>query len=298
MAKTTIETVGILSPGAMGSVVGRVLIDHGLRVVTSLEGRSERTQGLADAAGVEDLGSIESLVGEVDILLSILVPAQAGNAARTVASALACTDAQPLYVDCNAIAPQTAQQIGKMLTASGARFVDASIIGPPPREPGSTRFYAAGPHAGGFAALGDYGLDVIVLGGDIGQASAIKMCYAALTKGLTALGTELLTAAEVLGVLEPLQKEFRTSQATLYERLACSVTRVPVKSRRFAGEMEEIAKTFGAAGLTPKIHAGAADVYRRMGETPLADRTPEDTSPPPTLEEALAVIAEHLGHER
>jgi 3-hydroxyisobutyrate dehydrogenase-like beta-hydroxyacid dehydrogenase len=289
-----LKTVGILSPGDMGHTVGQVLYAHGLRVITCLQGRSERTRALADRAHIVDVSTYEALVIEADILLSILVPAQAKQAAQVVAQAISGTGADLLYADCNAIAPQTARQVGETIAQAGGRFVDASIIGPPPRKEEATRFYASGPHARAFEALNRFGLDVIVLGEQVGLASAIKMCYAALTKGLTALCTELLTAAQVLGVSEALQQEFQWSQAMLYERMEGGLPRMPMKSRRWVGEMEEIAKTFEGVGLTPKMLAGAADMYRFVGATDLADRTPEDPSPLSTLGQMLSVLADHL----
>lgn len=285
--------IGIISPGDMGHTVGQVLISNGLDVFTCLDGRSQRTRGLADSAGILDLPSYRGLVEKVDILLSILVPAQAKNAAERTAQALIGTEADLIYVDCNAIAPGTACEIGDIITAAGGRFVDASIIGPPPRKSGSTRFYASGPSAGQFDALNQYGLEVILIGKQVGQASAIKMCYASLTKGLTALCTELLTAAEALNVSEALKKEFQQSQPVLLERMQRGLPRMPQKSRRFVGEMEEIAKTFSSVGLTPKILEGAADMYRFVGGTPLADRAPEDVDIP-DLENLIASLVRHL----
>jgi 3-hydroxyisobutyrate dehydrogenase-like beta-hydroxyacid dehydrogenase len=289
-----LNTVGILSPGDMGHTVGGVLREHGLRVVTCLEGRSARTRDLAGQAGITDVGSYPSLVSEAELILSIMVPAQALAAGERVAEAIRATGAEVVYADCNAIAPQTARQVGEAITAAGARFVDASIIGPPPRAAGSTRFYASGPDLTLFEALGDFGLTVMPLGPQVGQASAIKMCYAALTKGLTALCTELLTAAASLGVAEPLKREFQNSQSVLYQRMERGVPHMPAKARRFVGEMEEISRTFEHIGLTPHILAGAADVYRLVSQTPLADRNPEDAEPPPSLEETVAVLAAAL----
>ena len=151
---------------------------------------------------------------EAEIVLSILVPAQAIALAERIAAALAASGARPLYVDCNAIAPQTTRRIAEIIEGAGARFVDAGIIGPPPK-PGTstTRFYASGEDAGAFARLGDFGLDVRVVGDQPGQASALKMCYAALTKGTTALMTQLSVAAARLGVSEALRAEFAREPA-------------------------------------------------------------------------------------
>jgi 3-hydroxyisobutyrate dehydrogenase-like beta-hydroxyacid dehydrogenase len=201
-----------------------------------------------------------------------------------------------IYADCNAIAPQTACQIGDIITEAGGRFLDASIIGSPPRGERVTRFYASGPHVRTFEELSQFGLHIIVIGEQIGQAKALKMCYAALTKGLPALCTELLVAAETLGVSRPLKQQFQASQSVLYERMERVLPRMPMKSRRWIGEMEEIAKTFEHIGLTPKILAGAADMYRFVGKTDLAERTPEDSDPLPTLTETSSILAAHL-HE-
>jgi 3-hydroxyisobutyrate dehydrogenase-like beta-hydroxyacid dehydrogenase len=292
----TIQTVALLSPGDMGHSVGQTLVEHDMRVITCLEGRSERTRGLAQKAGIADVPTYEDLVREADLLLSILVPAQARNAAGRVAQAVMETGARLVYADCNAIAPQTVCQIGSLLAAAGVQFVDASIVGGPPRGGSSPRFYASGPDTGAFEALSAYGLHVVVIGEEVGLASAIKMCYAALTKGSSALYIELLTAARALGVDEALAREFQDSQAAAYKRMQ-GLPGVSMKSRRWVGEMEEIAKTFGDVGLTRKMLAGAADVYRLLGSTPLADRTPEDTDPPPSLEEMIGVLAEHLERE-
>ncbi len=283
------KTVGILSPGDMGHTVGERLKSNGLRVVAHLADRSERTRGLAAKAGIEEVDSYDALVEEADIVLCILVPAEAGAAAQKVADALGRTGADLLYADCNAIAPQTTIEIGETITEAGGRFVDASIIGPPPRGEGATRFYASGKHANELAELNDYGLDVPVISDRIGDASAIKMCYAGLTKGLTALCVELLVAAEALGIREALFAEYDLSQAAMLKRMEGGLPGMPPKSRRWVGEMEEISATMAGVGMTGKFHDGAADIYRFVGDSTLADRTPEDPDAP-TLEEMLELL--------
>lgn len=289
-----VNTIGILSPGDMGHSVGNVLREHDLRVIAYLGDRSERTKALAREAQIEEVSSYRALVQEADVILSILVPAQAMAAAELVAQALRETCADLLYVDCNAIAPQTARAVGESITQAGGRFVDASIIGGPPRNGYTPRIYASGPDAADFAGLADYGLDIIVMDNVIGHASALKMCYASLTKGSIALYAELMIAAKALGVEETLIAEFRQSQVDRFAGIERGLPRVPVKARRFVGEMEEMAKMYDALGLSPNMLAGAAKVYDFIGSTSLADRTPEDTSPFPTLDEALATFVEHL----
>ena len=285
------KTIGILSPGDMGHAVGRRLAENGLRVVAALGDRSERTRRLAAQAGIADVGDYAGLVNAADAILCILVPAEAEATARRVADALSATGRSLLYADCNAIAPQTVQRIAGIINGAGSRFADASIIGGPPRPGYTPRFYASGPGAAELAGLNDFGLEVIPMGERVGDASAIKMCYGALTKGQAALYTELLVAAEALGVSEALAAEFGKSQADALARME-GLPGMPPKSRRWVGEMEEIAATFGAVGLTPKIFEGAADIYRFVGGTSLADRNPEDGGKPSLGEmiEGLAAV--------
>ena len=272
-----IETVAVLAPGDMGHAVAARLKAGGLRVVTCLAGRSARTRALAAAAGVEDLGDDASLVRAADMLLSILVPAQAQALARRIAAALQATGTDLLYVDCNAIAPETARAVGRIVERAGARFVDAGIIGPPPRHGATdTRFYASGAAATDFAQLRDHGLEVRVIGARAGDASALKMCYAALTKGTTAIMTELLIAAERLGVSAPLRAELQASQPAMLQRMRHVVPAMVPKAHRWVGEMAEIAKTFAAAGLTPLTFEGAAALYALVADTTLGRVAPED----------------------
>lgn len=289
-----LRTVGILSPGDMGHAVGRVLGEHGLRVIACTQGRSERTKSLAKSANIAAVPTYRHLVAESDLILSILVPAQAKAAAQSITEALGETDTTLVYADCNAIAPQTVRQIDEIITAAGGDFVDASIIGPPPKNDGSTRFYASGGNLDIFQQLSRFGLDIRPLGAQVGLASAIKMCYASLTKGLTALCTELLTAAEILGVSDALGAEFKLSQSALYERMERGLPTMPPKSRRWIGEMDEISATFEYVGLTPKILAGAADMYRLVGGTHMADLSPEEPEAYPALGEMISNLAEHL----
>ena len=251
----TITTVGLLSPGDMGHSIGEVLVQHGLEVLTCLDGRSQRTRDLARSAGIEDAGTLESLVAASDVLLSVLVPARATELAERVAAAMRATGSDLLYVDLNAIAPQTVAAIAHIVTGAGGRFADGGIVGPPPRRPG-TRFYTSGPGAAEFAELGDYGLDVRVLAGDVGQASGMKMCYGALTKGMQALGTELLLAAKLMGLEDDLREEQMGSMTMVREWIENAIPTMPPKAYRWVGEMEEIAATFEHLGLTPHIFPG------------------------------------------
>ncbi len=293
VTEMTLPKVGLLSPGDMGHAVGRVLVDHGIKVLTCLAGRSQRTRELAQRAGIESVSTYEQLVRDTDMLLSILVPAEAGKAATAVAEALRASGEQIVYVDCNAVAPATARRLQRIITRAGSRFVDVGIIGGPPTGAGATRFFASGSDAAEFERLSGYGLDVRVIGTEVGQASGLKMTYAALTKGIAALSTELLVAAWRAGLYDVLVKELRSSQAERYISMERSLPSMPTKARRWVGEMEEIAKTFGSLGLTPKVFKGAADIYRFVGETPLADETPETLDRNRTLAQLIETLAKH-----
>jgi 3-hydroxyisobutyrate dehydrogenase-like beta-hydroxyacid dehydrogenase len=293
-----ITTVAVMTTGDMGHALGRRLRENGLRVITSLRGRSARTAQLAAIAGIEDVPEDARLVEEADILLSVLAPAAAGAMAERVARAVESAGTGLLYVDCNAIAPQTVRGVAHRLESANVNVVDAGIIGGPPHpkgEPGGEgRIYASGEHADDFAHLRECGLDIRVIGSEIGQASGLKMCYAALTKGLTALGTELLTAGRLLGLEAALRAELESSQAALFRSLQHSIPAMPPKAGRWVGEMEEIAATFGALGLPPLFHQGAAELYRLVDSTSLGDETPELRHRGQTADDVVEILAETL----
>ena len=287
----TVYTVGLLSPGDMGHAVGAVLVKNGIRVVTCLEGRSTRTHSLAEKAKIQDVPTYQDLVQDADIILSILVPSEARNAATLVSDALKETGEKITYADCNAIAPQTVQEIGKIVTAAGSNFVDAGIIGGPPGPRVMNRIYISGPDTGAVEQLNEHGLDIRAIGPEIGQASGLKMVYAALTKGTSALALELLVAAKRLNLYDALISEWELSQADRYESFKKGLQSVPSKAHRWIGEMEEIAKTFGDVGLTPKILEGAADMYRFIRSNPVSDETPETIDRNRTLEQLIERLA-------
>lgn len=289
-----LRAIGLLSPGDMGHVVGQVLLSNGMPVLTCLKERSKRTRTLANKVGIKSVKSYETLVEETDMMLSILVPGEALNAAMEVAQALRNTGSSTVYVDCNAISPITSQKLNEIITGVGSSYVDASIIGPPPRREGATKFYASGPRVSDFEVLTNYGLEVRRIGLEIGQGKGIKMVYGALTKGLTAISTQLLIAAWRLGLYESLVNLFMETQSVQYERMKRSVPSMPNRSRRWVSEMEEISKTYESLGMTPKIYQGAADLYRVIGGTSLAEETPETRDRARTLRQIIELISQEL----
>ena len=294
-------TIGILSPGDMGHSIGAILRASGARVLSCLADRSERTRALAERTGFEDVPTLAELVREADLLICVLVPAEAPQVAREVAAAIeregTARGKDLLYADCNAIAPRTVRGIGETLLATGARFADVGIIGPPPRKAGATRFYASGDGAAEFARLA-VGLDVRILTGPIGQASGFKMCYGALTKGIQALGTELLVAAHLLGLDEALAEEQRNSIPDLRAHLERAVPGFPPKAYRWVGEMEEIALCFSDLGMTPRILQGAGDLFEFVATTPLGRESPESRDQSRGLDDVVAALAEQLAGQQ
>ncbi|HEY1353642.1 MAG TPA: DUF1932 domain-containing protein [Ktedonobacteraceae bacterium] len=286
-----IQTVGILSPGDMGHALGAVLLEHRLQVITNLQGRSARTVALA--AGFSDVSDDETLVHEADVLLSVLPPDRARALAERVAAALRASGARLLYVDCNAIAPHTVRAIEHLLTEAGADFVDGGLIGGPPQagKPGP-RLYVSGPRAEEVAQLRACGLDVRVLGLRSGLASSLKMCYASVTKGLTALATIALVAGQAQGLQEALLAELQA--LSLFPTIERAVPGMPPKAYRWVGEMEEIAQTFAHLGLPAQMAEGAAALYRFVQGTVLGTQTPEQRQYGQTLEEVAALLAAAL----
>jgi 3-hydroxyisobutyrate dehydrogenase-like beta-hydroxyacid dehydrogenase len=273
-------TVGVLHPGEMGAVVGECLRAAGARVVWPSAGRSQATSRRAAAAGLEDLGSPAAVVQASHVILSVCPPGAAMDVARLVAAARF----GGLFVDANAVAPATVRALGETVGAAGADLVDGGIIGPPPRKPGTTRLYLSGPRAGEVADLfKGSALETVLMPGDVGTASALKMAYAAWTKGSSALLLAVRALAIREGVDTALLAEWERSQPGLGARSEAAVAANAPKAWRFVGEMEEIARSFAAAGLPSGFHEACAAVYRRL------DRYKDAPAAPPITEVADAL---------
>jgi len=272
-----LKKIGVTSPGDMGQAVAMRLKACGFDVYTALEGRSARTAELGRKAELTDVATIDRLVATCDAIFSVLNPGAALDNAREVAAAMKAHKRKLVYVDCNAIAPQTGLEIERLIRDAGGIFVDAGIIGPPPRGKAKTKLYVSGPEAAQLAEqIRDEQLVVRVVGEKVGEASAVKMCYASITKGALALGMELLITARKLGVENALETEFRESQPDIYEWIVSRSVTMPPKAHRWVPEMNEIAKTFADVGMTPRILQGAADMYELIAKTPLGRESPEE----------------------
>lgn len=289
------KTIAILSPGNMGSAVGAFLGKAGYEVITDLTGRSDYTTGLAARAGMRDAGSLDALVGEADLILSILAPAFAIELAGKIADAMGRTGATPAYADCNATSPATARELAAIVEGAGAIFIDVGIIGGTPGEGRAfPRFCASGPRADLLDELDGKGVQILRVGSEIGQGSAIKICNGAFTKGAFALYTTVMLAAERFGFTEHLRPQLQRGQAGTAERLDEAIVRLPTLAGRYIGEMEQVAEALSDIGLTPKFHEGAAEVYRMLAETPLAAQRREEIDPNRTTPETLKILTEHL----
>ncbi len=290
--KMKIENVGVMSPGDMGQAVAIQLKAKGLNVYTALEHRSERTRGLAREAGLTDVGTVTRLVAECDVVLSIMDPGAAVDFARVAADALRASGRHTLIVDCNAIAPVTVHEIAGLIEQAGGRFLDAGIIGSPPRGNAKANLYVSGPGAADLEQLSGPQLVVHVIGEGIADASALKMCYGALNKGTQALWLEVLIAAQRLGVAGLLEQQLQQSQAERYSWALSQFPILPPKAYRWVPEMLEISKTLDAAGMTPQMFQGAADIYRFVAGTPLGKETPENRDKTRTGKDVIRSLAQ------
>ncbi|MCY3669986.1 MAG: DUF1932 domain-containing protein [Alphaproteobacteria bacterium] len=289
MQDATLKTVGILSPGDMGHGVGRALREcNGLRVVTDLSGRSDRTRGLAVAAGFEDLGSLDAVVEASDILLSIMPPAAAEGFAAELAGRIGAEG--PVFADMNAVAPETVRRIAARFPAS--RFVDGGIVGPSPKGPKPTRFYVSGAPAAVMEVLASDRIAVRPLGPEIGRASAQKMLYSALNKGYWALQAAVLTAAERAGLSDELRAELAFSQPDVLARMEDRIGLLPADAHRFHPEMAEVASFFEGLGMTTGFHRGAEDLFRLLARTPLAEETKETWDRDRPLRDSVRIFAQ------
>jgi L-threonate 2-dehydrogenase len=257
-------TVAVIGAGEMGSAVGRRLHERGARVLTELKGRSEQSTRRVADAGLEAIDDDELLVSQANFILSIVPPGVAFTVAERFRRPLRMTERKAIFVDCNAIAPKTVRRIEAILSETGCGFVDAGIIGgPPPIEPRANgpRFYASGPQARMFASLAQYGLDIAVLDAPIGAASALKLAYAGLTKGFTALGAAMIGAAAREHLADTLRAELARSQPDMLRRLERFIPAMFPKAYRWVAEMEQIADFAIEASQGAAMYQGAARLY-------------------------------------
>jgi 3-hydroxyisobutyrate dehydrogenase-like beta-hydroxyacid dehydrogenase len=271
--------IGTLHPGDMGVSVAASARNGGHTVYWVSEGRSPQTRQRAEKAGLTDAHTLANLCQTCSTIISVCPP----DAAEAVARNVLDQGFTGLYVDANAISPQRAIHIGQMMADAGASFVDGGIVGGPAWKPGTTWLYLSGSDAQQAAVCFSAGpLETCILGAEPGKASALKMCFAAYTKGTTALLCAILAAAEALDVRDALEGQWSRDGSEFAAEARRRATQVTAKAWRFAGEMDEIAATLSQAGVPDGFHMAAADIYRR-----LAGFKGQDT---PSFESVLAAL--------
>jgi len=258
-------TVAIIAPGNMGAGVGQRLTENKVTVLTSFGGRSEASVKRARTAGMRDVD--DRTLAEADFLMSIVPPGDALSLAQRMAPVLTAANKKPIYVECNAVSPPTMMKIADVIATTGCPFVGAGIIGPP-LKPGSTntKIYASGPSAKEFSRLNDYGLIVRVLEGPLTAASALKMSYAGITKGFTALGAAMMLAATRGGSAAALKAELAESRPDLLGYLSRQVPEMYGKAYRWVAELDEIANFVGADHPEHEMLSAAARLYEQIAE--------------------------------
>jgi 3-hydroxyisobutyrate dehydrogenase-like beta-hydroxyacid dehydrogenase len=257
--------IAILASGAMGSAVARRLAENGARVLTSLKGRSEATAKRAAEAGM--IAAEDADIAGCDIILSIVPPGEAVALAERLAAVIVRREKKPLVVDCNAVNVDTVLGIAEIIGSAQAPFVDAGIIGFPPQPGGkSPAFYVSGEHAKDLAVLGQLGLDLRIVEGPVGAASALKMSYAGIVKGLAGIGSAMVLAATKAGAADALRDELALSQPAILARLSTALPDMIPKAYRWVAEMREIAGFLGPDHPASLIYEGFARWFEHLAE--------------------------------
>jgi len=274
------QKIGIIHPGMMGICVASTIQNSGHEVYWSAEERSPQSRRRAEKFNLTDAGTLAAMCETCAVIVSVCPP----HAAEVVAEQVLANSFQGVYLDVNAIAPQRAIRIGQAMDRAGVDFVDGGIIGAPAWERGQTWLYLSGANARDASAYFSGGpLEASVVGDEIGKASALKMCYAAYSKGTTALLGGILATAEVLGVRGELETQWSRDRTDFGDEASQRVRKVTAKAWRFAGEMAKIAATFREAGLPGEFHDAAQMIYQRLAGF-------KDAPATPALEDVLAKL--------
>jgi 3-hydroxyisobutyrate dehydrogenase-like beta-hydroxyacid dehydrogenase len=280
------KTIALLHPGNMGNTIGACAATSGARVLWASEGRSASSQARAKQAGLTDAVTLKAALAQSDIVLSVCPP----EFAVEVATSVAAQKFRGIYVDANAVSRATAEQIGAIVTKGGASFVDGGIIGAPVKQAGTTRFYLSGAEAEQIAALFRPSmLDARAIGTVPGEASALKVAYAAWTKCTDALILAIRAYADHEGVDQALLEEWAISQPTLAKKCERAAAVAVPKFWRFVGEMNEIADAFAVAGLPKGFHHAAAQLCERLA------RFKDQTTPALTVAAVIKALRDAAG---
>ncbi len=275
-----LDKIGILHPGQMGISVAASAKNSGYKVYWTSQGRSARTRERAESQDLIEIYKFKELCHICSVLVSVCPP----YAAENLASEVLALGFSGIYLEANAISPERVIRIGEKMMSEGVTFVDGSIIGGPAWEAGKTWLYLSGEAASRAASYFSSGpLGTEVIGNEIGLASSLKMCFAAYTKGSTALLCGILAAAEELGIRSNLERQWSRGDSDFATQIQQRVRRVTSKAWRFVGEMEEIADTMAFAGIPEGFHIAAAEIYKRLVHY-------KDVDEPPQLEEVIDAL--------
>ena len=266
-------TIGLLGVGEMGAGLASAFVNAGHTVVSDLTGRSESSCLRALRANIEGEVSLEAVVTRADILFSVLPTQFAYDEAARVSKLLKGIKTSLLFVEANAIAPSLASDISKLFIDNDTNFIDAGIVGAPPSGSKRPRLYVSGGNVEPLKQLDGFGIDLVDLGKKIGTASAFKMTYAAMTKGVNALLTNVMLAAEKHGFLELFLQEVDQSQANLAQRAKANISRLPCDAVRWEDEMKQIAQSFDDIGLPSNFHIGAKKIMQILAASPYGTET-------------------------
>jgi len=288
------KTIAILYPGEMGHSIASVLIGHGAKTVTCLEGRSQRTAELAEKTGIINLPTLEDVAAQSDLIISVVTPSAAPAVGQQVARAISRTGRRALLADVNAISPMTSEEIGQVISEAGGRYLDACIIGGARELEKKAVFYVSGPDTDQFATLNDFGLNIEILGDRIGQASAFKMMYAGMTKGISSLAVELLTAAHTIGIYPQVMKRYRLNHPELVRFIEQVLPGLPFRAARRSEEMVELATVIEKEGLTPNMALGSMNTLKTIGDLNLRSRYSDQDEASWSLEDVVAILSRAL----
>ncbi len=292
-----LDTIGVMSPGDMGHGIGRALRENGKRVLTNLTGRSKRSRDLAEAAGLEDAGSLDAIMAEADLMLSILPPSAAEDFANEAATAMAAAGRTPMFADLNAISPATSTAVGNVIRGVGAAYIDGSIIGLTPGKGASPRVYVSGPGAQALEALSTDTMIWRYAGEEAGRASTLKMLYAGLNKGTWALQATMAIAAERYGLFDAFMGEVSGSDPARAKSMENWVGFLAADAERWHPEMVEIAETLGAIGASTSFHRGAEELFRLLARSPLAEETRQTWDRSRPMKDSVQIFAETLAKD-
>lgn len=289
----TPPVIAVMAPGEMGAAVAAAHVRAGGTALTVLAGRGAESRARAQEAGLTDCADLDALVGGCDLFLSIVPPAAAVDLAGAVAEAMRRTGAAPGFVECNAISPAKVEAIAALFAGTGAGFVDGGIIGMPPHGGALPNLYVSGADCPALMKLDGIGFAIRRLGAAPGAASAMKMCYAGVTKGVNAVLMSALLTAEGFGLTEAFMTELSETQQGLFRRLEASAPRLHADAGRWAPEMREISASFASRGQPGELHEGAARLYEILDRSPIGRETRRTLDRNRTAVETARIIDVH-----